>query len=493
MTKGYKVYKGLGGKTDVSAVFYIDKNITRTRLENKYSHSGGRFVGFALRSKIDGRWNYFCEDGKWHFPNADMPQKKYFSDEDIEIANLFHKNNDVIICEPKWIDENGEILDCGYRMYRNKLMAHAFGGMDGNTYHNTLEAYKHGIESGYKYFEMDISQTVDDRLVLSHGWSKNACKLTGVTYDKKFKSMTYEMTKNIRVHGNPIIDVRDFYTLMKDDSGYTYEIDLHSKSSKDTKKLINSLIEDIKNDRELIDRLLMQVYNKKMYIAMNEAYPFLNYQYLVGKNIHKLDEILDFCIEEGICAVALRAHNIKKADVQKIRSAGIYTLAYTVNSDISYAKHLLDIGIDTICTDFITNDKLLNSVDQSKNTVKINYNSGLGECDYLPEYAQSKIKISDSGNLEYMSDEIYKRNDGAKLSPCRFVCGERNFVGWKLRVKVNDYWVWYCSDGYLRKNKELQDCENASPYIFSDEEYLPPIEEPFNSKVVLVAEWEEVD
>ncbi len=38
--------------------------------------------------------------------------------------------------------ESAETVDMRYS--RKKLMAHAFGGMDGTTYHNTAEAFEHG-------------------------------------------------------------------------------------------------------------------------------------------------------------------------------------------------------------------------------------------------------------------------------------------------------------------------------------------------------------
>ena len=126
-------------------------------------------------------------------------------------------------------------------------MAHAFGGMDGTTYHNTAEAFEHGKKEGYQSFEIDLSYTEDDRLVLCHGWTENNCKCTGVSYKPEFAHMTYEQAMQIPIHGHSIMDARQFYEKAK----------------------------DFRQDEGLLDRLLMQVYSQPMYEQIDSVTPYI--------------------------------------------------------------------------------------------------------------------------------------------------------------------------------------------------------------------------
>ena len=39
--------------------------------------------------------------------------------------------------------------------------------------------------------------------------------------------------------------------------------------------------------------------------------------------------------------------------INALRNAGIYVLAFTVTDDAEQAQHLLDMGVNTICTDYV--------------------------------------------------------------------------------------------------------------------------------------------
>ena len=76
--------------------------------------------------------------------------------------------------------------------------------------------------------------------------------------------------------------------------------------------------------------------------------------YLVGLNIDKLDSILTYCLDHGICSVAMRTNFVTKENVRKVHDAGLYAFCYTVSDDAVYANYLLQLGVDMICTDFVT-------------------------------------------------------------------------------------------------------------------------------------------
>lgn len=72
------------------------------------------------------------------------------------------------------------------------------------------------------------------------------------------------------------------------------------------------MLEDFRQDEGLLDRLLMQVYSQPMYEQIDSVYHFANYMYLVGLNIDKLDSILTYCLDHGICSVAMRTNFVTR-------------------------------------------------------------------------------------------------------------------------------------------------------------------------------------
>lgn len=56
---------------------------------------------------------------------------------------------------------------------RGRLIAHAGGGIDGNTYVNSIDAIEANYRRGYRAFEVDFSFTRDGALVLRHDWGEH--------------------------------------------------------------------------------------------------------------------------------------------------------------------------------------------------------------------------------------------------------------------------------------------------------------------------------
>ncbi len=56
---------------------------------------------------------------------------------------------------------------------RNKVIAHALGGVDGEAVLNCLEGFERNYEAGVRVFEADFRQTSDGYVVLRHDWRGN--------------------------------------------------------------------------------------------------------------------------------------------------------------------------------------------------------------------------------------------------------------------------------------------------------------------------------
>ncbi len=58
----------------------------------------------------------------------------------------------------------------------SRFIAHAGGGIDGDTYTNSLEALNYSYNKGFRRFEMDISETSDNIYAAAHDWNQWAEK-----------------------------------------------------------------------------------------------------------------------------------------------------------------------------------------------------------------------------------------------------------------------------------------------------------------------------
>ena len=460
------------------------------KLQNPFVRDDADCIGFYARRRTPAVWEWYCTDGSWHRTEADMPEKMLFP-VGSSVKELY-KDEDSIYFVTQWEDKHGIRVNCGSDIFSNPLMGHAFGGMDDKTYHNTMAALEHGIETGYKDFELDFSYTTDGRLVLSHGWSPSNCKCIGITYTPDFDNMTYERVMNMPIHGNPIMDARQFYERVKDEPDYRFEVDFHFVQEH-RKEMVQELVKDFENDGQVLDRLLMQVYTQQMYQIIDGVYRFKNYSYLAGKYVYRLDEFLTFCLDKGICAIALRANLAKREYIDKIHNAGLYVMTYTVQRDADYAKHLLDSGIDTICTDFITEELLDEAEGFGYFPFYVWYNSDRADVEnHYSEDARDQFIQTKKGNLEYEDKTVWENDGSGTLRKCEFSVPGKHFVGWKLRVTLDGNTFWYCKDGLYHIKKDFDETKDVVPYIFADEAVIPVWKVKRNMKLVMIAVWEDL-
>lgn len=344
-----------------------------------------------------------------------------------------------------------------------------------------------------------VAQWEDDRLVLCHGWTENNCKCTGVSYKPEFAHMTYEQAMQIPIHGHSIMDARQFYEKAKNEPAYTFEIDFHN-IKKGNEKRVAAMLEDFRQDEGLLDRLLMQVYSQPMYEQIDSVYHFANYMYLVGLNIDKLDAIITYCLDHGICSVAMRTNFVTKENVRKVHDAGLYAFCYTVSDDAVYANYLFQLGVDMICTDFVT-EKALEATKETfgRYPFMVWYNSNHKEAiSHYPEAVDGAgnagtLTRLKSGNLEYRDKTIWDHTEGQTLRACGYEVPGKRFAGWKLRISIEGKNLWYSTDGLFHAAKDYTVRKSIQACIFKDGDVLPDFDVRKNMKVIMVAVWENLD
>lgn len=242
--------------------------------------------------------------------------------------------------------------------FQNQLMAHALGGYEGNIYNNTEEALVNSIRNGYKFVEVDMTLTADNKLVCSHGWDKATCEATGIKYTGK--APTYNEFMNWKIQGKyKTIDAKTVIDYMRKYPDLLVEIDLKKFNAKKTKIMIEQLVNLCDNDESVLDRILMQFTSEEAFYAIEEVYSFKYYQYFTYKSKIKdnLNHVIDFCKKNNITSIAVNHTVLTDNMIAKIKANNFYLLAFTID-DAELAKEFLDKGVDTVCTNFVTYDKL---------------------------------------------------------------------------------------------------------------------------------------
>lgn len=335
---------------------FIRREIT---VQNQFEQQQAVFIGYYIRKRYKKSWLWYCTDGTWNdietiVATEGMAKKMIAPNEKIRLSDMKIGRGQTVYFVAQWENQGTkEKMDCGYWVFRNPLMSHALGKAEnGKTYQNTRAVFEKSYELGYRYFEVDVALTEDEKLVCCHGWSKNNCKVCGMEYKPEFEHMTYEMFMKQTVNGNPVMDIQGLCEIMRQYPDTYFEIDLHKNNYE---KKIELLVEGLEHDESLFDRLLIQAQGRPVFHKINGVHHFLNNQVIAGESwLDKMDGMISFALENGVCAIALRKDLAQSKQVAMIRESGIYVLAYTINDDVELAVELLNRGVSTICTDGVS-------------------------------------------------------------------------------------------------------------------------------------------
>ncbi|MBQ3281889.1 MAG: hypothetical protein IJH41_05745 [Eubacterium sp.] len=237
-------------------------------------------------------------------------------------------------------------------MFRNRYMAHALGALHGFGYLNNEEAFLASVRKWHRYFEVDLTLTEDGHVMPAHGWTPENAERCGLEYKEDFGHMTRDLFLKQKVHGMPVMDIETLYGHMKKHPEFFWQLDLHTLDRETAAKVTRALINDLHNDRDLLDRLLIQANSSAMFEGIDSVYHFRYYQLFVRKNAshEKISKAVDYCVKNGFVSLAVHTGDVDPEVVSLIHDAGLKILVYTVNKR-KRADDLFVMGVDTICTD----------------------------------------------------------------------------------------------------------------------------------------------
>lgn len=237
----------------------------------------------------------------------------------------------------------------------NPLVAHALGGvtLDGYVYDrtNSMEAFQENYDKGIRVFEADLMLSSDGALVCAHDWERYDAD--GPLTVTAFRQHSFYDGRLTQLTGEDLIDLLtahpDIYIIT--DSKYTDTNSIRLEFSQ-----LLYLAQE-KQARQVLDRVIVQIYHQGMYDVIYDIYPWKSLIYTNYQTSDDLETIAAFCKERGIKVVTMTDGAASEENVAMLKENGITTYVHTVN-EAEKVKKGQSIGIAGFYTDSLSPEEI---------------------------------------------------------------------------------------------------------------------------------------
>jgi glycerophosphoryl diester phosphodiesterase len=228
-----------------------------------------------------------------------------------------------------------------------QFIAHAMGSINGETYSNSLEAFKRSYAMGVKVFEVDFTFTKDQKLVGIHDApSAESIGLPGALSD-----YTLEEMRRCKVRGEyTLLDLRDVIELMVEYPDMYLVTDFKDDFTSSLRQLVDAASEV---DAAVLERMIPQIYAREQLAELNKFYPFQNVIFKLYRTTDSDDTVADFSVaHEQIAAVAVSRQRFSQYLLNRLLDAQIPQFVYTVN-DTTEIAHLCGMRVTGVYCDLL--------------------------------------------------------------------------------------------------------------------------------------------
>jgi len=229
------------------------------------------------------------------------------------------------------IDQIAKILPL---LNSENIIMHAMGGIDGNNYTNSLEAFKFHYEQGRRVFEVDFALTKDDKVVANHSRKIDISQQEFLSKKilNKYTPLSLERIIDLMIEHPDMILITD---TKENFSEITFKIS----------KLVK------KKNELLFNRIIPQIYSESTYDKAMAMYPFKAVIYTLYQGRINDDEVIEFIkTTDNIIAVTMSKTRFSKRIAKRINKIGIKVFVHTVNK-IDEVSAFIQKGADGIYTD----------------------------------------------------------------------------------------------------------------------------------------------
>ena len=221
---------------------------------------------------------------------------------------------------------------------RNRLVAHAMGGVDGQVYTNSLEAWESNYRRGYRVFEVDLRVLSDASVVCSHAQPSQATA-------GEFKASPL-------AGGLTPLTVNDLAGLMAryPDAWVMTDIKVGRGAPRDS--VLRTLRSAFSGTATSRSRTIVQVYEEADWRYARK----LGFENIVYSLYHQKTEDLapsiEFAAKNNIRFVAMPKEMVTKDLVRQARLNRIWVGVYTINGDLERSEYE-KLGVTHFYSDFL--------------------------------------------------------------------------------------------------------------------------------------------
>ena len=237
-----------------------------------------------------------------------------------------------------------------YSWAKYPYVAHALGGINGDTYTNSPDAFLLNYALGHRVFEVDLTITDDNHLVLAHdppAWSQPTADQPQAFTRANFLS---RLISN-RYHS---ADLTQLLRLMQQYPDFYVITDSKAIDEPTVRRQFETLVATASAiDPALLDRFVIQIYRPEMLDWVMSIHPWCSVLLtLYGYPDWTPENVLDFATTSGVKFITMWDYWVTADIMQLWQPAGIQVAAHTVN-DLNSDQTLRALGVSVIYTDFL--------------------------------------------------------------------------------------------------------------------------------------------
>lgn len=259
-----------------------------------------------------------------------------------------------------WMVCSGMASAGRYNLWQGSTeIGHSFGRVGKSIYTGSLEAFLENYERGYRTFEVDLEITSDNHVVLRHDWDQAIQE--GISSDN---IPTQERFLSIPIKGKLTpLSFRDLCLLMQEYPDIWIVTDSKYADWDNVVKQFTIMVQTAKEcgAEEILDRLVIQIYNPAMYDAVTEVYSFRSYiftmyQYWDGSP-EQFTQICRWSVDHDVDVITMPRDRATQDILEIAERYDSDVYVHTVN-EVEAAKDFLDKGVRGIYTDNINPEDL---------------------------------------------------------------------------------------------------------------------------------------
>lgn len=237
----------------------------------------------------------------------------------------------------------------------NRYIAHAMGGIRGNTYTNSKEAMEKSYSRGLRVMEGDLSLSSDGKLILLHSIEREALSKLGLPLRWAQTPPTRKEFLDRKILGYyHTMDFEQVAKYMKEHKDMYFVVDLKKNKLKDVETCYKELVKEAKAiDPSILDRIIPQIYYEEMYRPVMNIYDFKSMIYTTYRMDElEVNKVVDFSYEHGIKIVACNKFKFSSDLSNKLVDRGIGLYMFTYN-DEEKINALRNSYVSGFYTDFL--------------------------------------------------------------------------------------------------------------------------------------------